>query len=123
MADLMTVEDRRAHLPSLAATGWAAVEGRDAIRKILRFRSFSQAWGFMSRVALAAETMNHHPEWSNRYNIVDITLTTHDCAGLSLLDIDLARRIDRLAEGADVVADHGQPIECLCELRAGQRSH
>lgn len=123
MAELLSLEDRKAHLPPLAATGWTAAKDRDALHKVLRFRSFSQAWGFMSRVALAAETMNHHPEWSNRYNIVDITLITHDCAGLSLLDIDLARRIDRLAGPAEVMASDGPPVECLCQERAKGRSH
>jgi 4a-hydroxytetrahydrobiopterin dehydratase len=60
------------------------------------FADFNEAFGFMSRVALLAEQMNHHPEWSNVYNRVSITLTTHDAGGLSFRDIELARRIDRL---------------------------
>ena len=78
--------EREAALGRLGATGWRAVEGRDAIRKIWKFKSFSEAWGFMSRVALAAEKLNHHPEWKNVYNVVDVTLPTHDCGGLSALD-------------------------------------
>ena len=120
MADLLPVEDRKSLLPTLAETGWAAVPDRDAIRKILKFRSFSQAWGFMSRAALAAEKLNHHPEWTNIYNVVDVTLTTHDCHGLSHLDIDLARAMDRMSEGAEVQRDHGEPVSCLCEIHARQ---
>ncbi len=110
--------ERLANLPGLGETGWAAVPNRDALRKIWKFRGFSEAWGFMSRVALAAEKLNHHPEWSNRFNIVDVTLITHDCDGLSMLDIDLARRMDRLADAAEVMRDHGEPISCLCQERA-----
>ena len=120
MTPLMTDEDRKAQLPLLAETGWAAVPGRDAIRKVWKFRSFSEAWGFMSRAALAAEKLNHHPEWRNVYNVVDVTLTTHDCQGLSQLDFDLARRMDKLAPDAEVQRDHGEPISCLCELRSGK---
>ena len=83
MATLLTEAERTAALPPLGETGWGAVPDRDAIRKIWKFRSFSEAWGFMSRAALAAEKLNHHPEWSNVYNVVDVTLTTHDCDGLS----------------------------------------
>ncbi|MEE8276446.1 MAG: 4a-hydroxytetrahydrobiopterin dehydratase, partial [Alphaproteobacteria bacterium] len=77
--------------------GWREVEGRDAIAKTFRFKSFNQAWGFMSRVALKAERMNHHPEWFNVYNKVEVTLATHDAGGLSELDIELARFMDRAA--------------------------
>ena len=110
---------RAAALPGLGAAGWGAVPGRDAIRKIWRFRSFSQAWGFMSRVALLAEKMTHHPEWSNVYNVVDVTLTTHSCDGLSQLDIDLATRMDRMAgPEVEIQRDHSAPVTCLCQLRA-----
>lgn len=77
--------------------GWVPVEGRDAIKKTFTFKTFNQAWGFMNRVALAAEKLNHHPEWFNVYNRVEITLTTHDCDGLSELDVKLAKRIDVFA--------------------------
>jgi 4a-hydroxytetrahydrobiopterin dehydratase len=70
-------------------------------------------------VALVAEKLNHHPEWRNVYNVVDVTLTTHDCDGLSDLDLDLARRMDKLAGEATVQRDHGQPITCLCQERRG----
>ncbi len=81
----------------LELPGWDSVQGRDAIEKSFQFKDFNQAWGFMSRVALVAETMNHHPEWSNVYNRVGIVLTTHDCGGLSERDVELARKIEELA--------------------------
>lgn len=115
-------EDRAALLAPLGETGWAAVPGRDAIRKILKFRNFSQAWGFMSRAALAAEKLNHHPDWTNRYNLVDITLTTHDAHGLTRADIDLAQTFDRLAGDAEVQRDHGEPVSSLCEIRAHRKA-
>lgn len=118
MAERLGEAERQAGLPALGATGWQAVPGRDAIRKVLKFKDFSQAWGFMSRAALAAEKLNHHPEWSNTYNAVDVTLSTHDCGGLSDLDLKLARLIDRYAEGAAVQTDHGAPVESLCQERA-----
>lgn len=75
---------------------WVLAEGRDAIRREFRFRDFNEAWGFMSRVALLAEAQDHHPEWSNVYNRVEVLLTTHDAGGLSERDIRLARAIDAL---------------------------
>ncbi|AZL58978.1 4a-hydroxytetrahydrobiopterin dehydratase [Tabrizicola piscis] len=118
MADLLPTEDRKTQLPPLAETGWAAVPRKDAIRKILKFKNFSEAWGFMSRAALAAEKLNHHPEWKNVYNVVDVTLTTHDCKGLSQLDIDLAKAMDKMAPDAEVQRNHGEPVMSLCEIRA-----
>lgn len=121
MADLLTEAERRDALPALGEAGWGAVEGRDAIRKVWKFRSFVEAWGFMSRAALHAEKLNHHPEWTNIYNVVDVTLTTHDCRGLSGLDLKLARKMDALAgEGVEVQRDHSEPVECLCEIHARQ---
>ena len=81
------------------APGWSEVEGRDAARKAFRFADFSEAFAFMTRVALAAEKADHHPEWSNVYNRVDIVLTTHDAGGLSARDVALAGAIDRAAKG------------------------
>jgi 4a-hydroxytetrahydrobiopterin dehydratase len=75
---------------------WSLAEGRDAIRRGFRFRDFSEAWGFMARVALLAEAQDHHPEWSNVYNRVEILLFTHDAGGLSERDLRLARAIDGL---------------------------
>ena len=85
---------RDAALSDLKLRGWAVVDGRDAIVKEFRFADFIEAWGFMSRVALIAEKMNHHPEWSNVYNRVEVTLTTHDAGGLSALDVELAEKMD-----------------------------
>jgi 4a-hydroxytetrahydrobiopterin dehydratase len=76
--------------------GWAMVEGRDAITRSFRFADFSEAWGFMCRVALLAEKHDHHPEWSNVWNRVEVTLSTHDAGGLSARDVALARAIDAL---------------------------
>lgn len=75
---------------------WQAVEGRDAIQRSFRFRDFSEAWGFMARAALLAEKADHHPEWFNVYNRVDVTLTTHDAGGLSARDVALAQAMDAL---------------------------
>ena len=97
MVDKLSAEARREALATLS--GWREVEGRDAIEKSFKFKSFSEAWGFMNRVALAAEKLNHHPEWCNVYNRVDIVLSTHDCDGLSELDVKLAKRIDSYAVG------------------------
>lgn len=76
---------------------WREVAGRDAIAKKFVFRDFNEAFGFMSRVALAAEKMDHHPEWSNVYKTVDVTLSTHDAGGVTEKDIALAKAMDRFA--------------------------
>jgi len=78
-------------------SGWNAVSGRDAIAKTYKFADFNEAFGFMARVALVAEKMDHHPEWSNVYNRVEVTLTTHDAGGVTQKDIDLARFMDGAA--------------------------
>lgn len=75
---------------------WRPLADKDAIHRGFRFADFSEAWGFMARVALLAEAMDHHPEWSNVWNRVEITLTTHDAGGLSDRDAALAAAIDRL---------------------------
>jgi len=79
--------------------GWTLEEDGGAIRKSFAFADFSAAFGFMARAALAAEKMDHHPEWSNVYNRVEVRLTTHSARGLTALDLDLARTMDRLAGG------------------------
>jgi len=76
---------------------WREVEGRDAIQRTFNFKNFNQAWGFMSRAALLAEEMNHHPEWFNVYGRVEVTLSTHDAGGLSALDVRMARAMDTFA--------------------------
>ena len=117
-ATLLDTATRKADLPVRDATGWRAVEDRDAIRKIWKFRNFAEAWGFMSRAALLAEKADHHPEWSNRYNLVDVTLTTHSAKGLTALDLDLAAALDKIAPDATILTDHGADLRCLCETRA-----
>ena len=81
-----------------ALDDWDHDEARDAITRSFTFADFSQAFAFMTRVALLAEKADHHPEWSNVYNRVDILLTTHDAGGLSHRDVDLAERIDALVD-------------------------
>jgi len=76
--------------------GWAKVAGRSAIVKKFQFADFSEAWAFMSRVALLAESQNHHPEWFNVWNRVEITLSTHDAGGLSARDVKLAEAIEKV---------------------------
>lgn len=76
--------------------GWSVVDGRDAIHKVFHFRDFNEAFGFMSRTAMMAEKMDHHPEWFNVYNRVEVTLTTHDAGGVTDKDIRLARFMNDL---------------------------
>ena len=89
--------ERSAAIKVLEASGWEALEDRDAIRKSFAFRNFSEAFGWMARVALLAEKMNHHPEWSNVYNRVEVVLATHSAGGLTELDVKLAKGMDRLS--------------------------
>ena len=77
---------------------WNSVDGRDAIARKFEFADFSQAFGFMSRVALLAEKMDHHPEWFNVYNKVEVTLATHDAGGVTQNDIDMATAMDGYAK-------------------------
>lgn len=86
-------EAARAELPL-----WQMLDGRDALSRTIKFKDFSAAFGFMTQVALAAEKLDHHPEWLNVWNRVEITLSTHDAGGLTERDIKLARIIDKLAE-------------------------
>ncbi|HMT14231.1 MAG TPA: 4a-hydroxytetrahydrobiopterin dehydratase [Aestuariivirga sp.] len=93
---LIGVERARA----LAALhGWAEAKGRDAITKTYQFATFGKAFGFMTEVALAAEKMDHHPEWTNVYGRVEVTLATHSSGGVTEKDMELARKIDERAEG------------------------
>ncbi len=90
----LTTDERESWLTALE--DWTPCEDRDAIRREFAFDDFSAAWAFMNRVALLAEKHDHHPEWSNVYNRVDITLTTHDADGLSRRDVKMAKAIDAL---------------------------
>ncbi len=96
MIEALTEEERADALDGLAE--WDFDEGRDAISRRIVFADFSAAFAFMTRVALLAEKMDHHPEWSNVWNRVDILLTTHDAGGLSTRDIVMAEAIDALIE-------------------------
>ena len=98
MTDRLTEAERASDLAALLDTGWAMVEGRDAITKTFVFRNFIDAFGWMTRAAIWAEKWNHHPEWANTYKTVIVTLATHDVDGLSALDIRLARKMDALAQ-------------------------
>ena len=80
-------------------SGWSEVDGRDAITKTFVFRDFNAAFGFMTRAALVAEKLDHHPEWSNVYKTVVVTLATHDAGGLTALDVRLAEAMNRIAAG------------------------
>ena len=76
-------------------SGWKVVNGN--LHRVFEFKGFSAAFGFMTRVALAAEKMDHHPEWFNVYKTVQVTLSTHDAGGVTALDIELAQAMDRIA--------------------------
>lgn len=91
--------ERAKVLPELEVRGWRHDQARDAIAKTYRFTDFTQAFGWMTKVALAAEKFDHHPEWSNVYSRVEVVLTTHDAGGLTALDAKLAERMDALAAG------------------------
>ncbi len=99
MADRLVGARRQAALAELH--GWAEVVDRDAIRKTYHFPNFVEAFGFMTRVALKAEKMDHHPEWFNVYDRVEVMLTTHDAEGLTERDIELARFMDEIAPEHD----------------------
>ena len=95
MVDKLSSTARTTALAGLA--GWSEVAGRDAIAKEFRFKDFNAAFGFMSRVALMAEKMDHHPEWFNVYNRVAVTLSTHDAGGVTERDVRLAKFMDSVA--------------------------
>lgn len=95
MVEKLPKDERDKAISSL--DGWSDVDGRDAIQKTFIFKNFNQAFGFMSRVAMMAEKMDHHPEWFNVYKTVDVTLATHDAGGVTELDIKLATFMDQTA--------------------------
>ena len=88
-------DERKELVGALESNGWQQVQGRDALYKEFKFKDFNCAFGFMTRVALKAEKMNHHPEWFNVYNTVQVTLSTHDVKGLSMKDVKLANFMDK----------------------------
>lgn len=95
MVEKLKPDTRKAALSKLK--GWSEVSGRDAITKKFVFKDFNEAFGFMTRVALAAEKMDHHPEWLNVYKTVEVTLATHDAGGVTERDIKLAEAMDKMA--------------------------
>ena len=95
MAKKLAADERAGALRQLS--GWSEAKGRDAISKTFTFKDFNEAFGFMARAALIAEKMDHHPEWSNVYKTVHVTLSTHDAGGVTELDIKLAQAMDRIA--------------------------
>jgi 4a-hydroxytetrahydrobiopterin dehydratase len=95
MSGKLTGDARKSALAGLK--GWSEVSGRDAITKKFVFKDFNQAFGFMSRAALVAEKMDHHPEWFNVYKTVEVTLSTHDVGGLTDRDVKLAEAMDKIA--------------------------
>ncbi len=98
MSEKLSESARSEAIEALRATGWREVEGRDAITKRFEFKNFVEAFGWMSRVALNAEKLDHHPEWFNVFKTVEVTLSTHDAGGLTELDLRLARKMDALAK-------------------------
>ncbi|MBF0270151.1 MAG: 4a-hydroxytetrahydrobiopterin dehydratase [Alphaproteobacteria bacterium] len=97
MREKLSPETVREHLDRLS--GWREFPGRDAIRKTYQFKNFSEAFGFMTRVAMMAEKLDHHPEWTNIYNRVDMVLSTHDAKGVTETDFVLAQAADQAALG------------------------
>jgi len=93
----LTAEERSTKLQALLENGWKMTDGRDAIEKTFMFKDFNTAFGFMTRVALLAEKMDHHPEWFNVYNKVQVTLSTHDVGGLSMNDVQMASFMDQIS--------------------------
>lgn len=95
MVERLTTEARKSELKGLP--GWADVQGRDAIARTFVFQDFNEAFGFMTRAALAAEKQDHHPEWRNVYKTVDVVLATHDAGGVTARDIKLAKAMNAIA--------------------------
>jgi len=96
MSKKLTDDERASALPALTDNGWAMSETRDALVKTYKFPNFTAAMGFMVQAGIWAEKLNHHPEWSNVYNRVEVLLTTHDADGLTELDVKLAQKMDGL---------------------------
>ena len=99
MPEKLTASARQSALAKLA--GWSEVKGRDAISRKFTFKDFNEAFGFMARAALIAEKLDHHPEWFNVYNKVEVTLATHDAGGVTERDVALAEAMNRLAQPPD----------------------
>ena len=98
MTEKLDDAGRSEHIVPLLGDGWSMADGRDAIEKTFEFKNFVEAFGWMTKVAIWAEKLNHHPEWSNIYKTVEVTLSTHDAGGLTGLDVKLAAKMEQLAE-------------------------
>lgn len=96
MAERLSVDARKQALGGIP--GWSEVQGRDAIGKTFVFKDFNEAFGFMTRAALVAEKMDHHPEWRNVYKTVEVVLSTHDAGGVTRLDVELATAMNAMAK-------------------------
>lgn len=96
MAERLSADARKQALGGIP--GWTEVQGRDAIGKIFVFKDFNEAFGFMTRAALVAEKMDHHPEWRNVYKTVEVALSTHDAGGVTKLDVELATAMNAIAK-------------------------
>ena len=94
MAERLEGAARDAALAELTENGWSLQDDRDAVRKVYKFGGFAEAFGWMTKVAIEADKMDHHPEWFNVYNRVEVILTTHNALGLTGLDLTLARKMD-----------------------------
>ena len=109
MAEKLSGDARKSALARVKS--WREVAGRDAITRKFVFNDFSEAFGFMARAALVAEKLDHHPEWSNVYKTVEVTLSTHDAGGLTELDVKLAEAMDKLADNRRV--NSALPLPCF----------
>lgn len=96
MAERLSAEARKQALGGLP--GWTEIQGREAIGKTFVFKDFNEAFGFMTRAALMAEKMDHHPEWRNVYKTVEVVLSTHDAGGVTALDVELAKAMNAMAK-------------------------
>lgn len=96
MAERLSADARKQALGGIP--GWTEVQGREAIGKTFVFKDFNEAFGFMTRAALVAEKMNHHPEWRNVYKTVEVALSTHDAGGVTKLDVELAAAMNAIAK-------------------------
>ena len=112
MAEKLSGDARKSALARVKS--WREVAGRDAITRKFVFKDFSEAFGFMARAALVAEKLDHHPEWSNVYKTVEVTLSTHDAGGLTELDVKLAEAMDKLADNRRV--NSALPLPCFAAI-------
>jgi len=112
MAEKLSGDARKSALARVKS--WREVAGRDAITRKFVFKDFSEAFGFMARAALVAEKLDHHPEWSNVYKTVEVTLSTHDAGGLTELDVKLAEAMDKLADNRRV--NSALPLPCFIAI-------